>query len=265
MTSGPHLPALADRARSRRRTGSALERLLAAGPVIACGIGILSAVAPAAAGGTIRDGSDAAQIYLRDCAQCHSADLSGSSDGPPLADVGAASVDYELSTGRMPLDRAGDDTVRHDPAYDGATIDALVAYITRADSSGTAIPRVDVASGDVSHGGELYRLQCAACHEWAGQGGVLRYGEAPSLQNSTATQVAEAVRVGPGTMPVFGKNAVDERELSDLAAYVGTLQNPRDRGGFALWHLGPLPEGLLALAVVGLLAASLTMIGARRR
>jgi ubiquinol-cytochrome c reductase cytochrome c subunit len=84
------------------------------------------------------------------------------------------------------------------------------------------------------------------------------------LNDSTPTQVAEAVRVGPGTMPIFGENAIGSRELSDLAVYVQALQSPRDRGGYALWHLGPLPEGMLALASVAVLAASLAVIGARR-
>lgn len=203
-------------------------------------------------------------VYLADCATCHGAEAQGiDGRGPSLEGVGAALVDYELTTGRMPLRQPGDKTVRHDPKYDAPTITALDAYVASLAGGGPQIPVV--GNGDVAKGGELFRLQCAACHSWAGNGGALLEREAPSLHSSTPTQIAEAVRTGPGTMPAFGNAALDSRQLDDVVAYVRTLAHPQDRGGFGLWHLGPFIEGAVGwfIALGGVLLG-LRWIGTRR-
>jgi ubiquinol-cytochrome c reductase cytochrome c subunit len=208
---------------------------------------------------------DAAEIFLRDCASCHGPRAEGTEDGPSLLGVGAALVDYELTTGRMPLPEPDAEVVRRAPTYDPETIAALVEYVTRLGPGGPPVPEVDIAGADVARGGESFRLECAACHQAAGQGGALRYGEAPALQLSTPEQVAEAVRTGPGTMPVFGPEALDDDDVRDVAAYVMYLQDPDDRGGQPLWHFGPLAEGLLAFGAISVLVVSLTVVGQRRR
>jgi ubiquinol-cytochrome c reductase cytochrome c subunit len=114
-------------------------------------------------------------------------------------------------------------------------------------------------------GGEVFRMQCAACHAWAGDGGALLHREAPNLHDATATQVGEAVRVGPGLMPAFGHAAIDNRQLDQLAAYVRYLANPQDRGGDPLWHLGPFAEGFIAWAVgMTVLVLTIRWIGERK-
>lgn len=219
--------------------------------------------------------ADVRQIFLSDCAVCHGSDGRGTDRGPSLVGVGRASLDYELSSGRMPLAgvaRANDkpgtplepqpnvagadpDLIphRHNPAYDQATIAALVSYTSAlTGGGGPDIPRI--TGGNLAEGGDLFRLQCAACHAWAGDGGALLHREAPALHSSTPTQIAEVIRVGPGQMPAFGQAALTDDQVASVVAYVRYLDDPRDRGGNPLWHLGPVAEGAVALvALAGLL------------
>jgi ubiquinol-cytochrome c reductase cytochrome c subunit len=212
--------------------------------------------------------------YLSDCAVCHGADATGTEQGPPLVGVGTAVVDFELSTGRMPLADASrteepgrtkrpapnrtpaatdQAPARHAPAYSPMQEKALVAYIaTLIGPGGPQIPTLP--EGDLAQGGELYRLNCAACHAWAGSGGALAEREAPNLYQATALQTAEAIRVGPGRMPAFGQAALSTKQVGDVAAYVEELRHPADRGGLSLAHLGPVGEGAAAgVALIALL------------
>jgi ubiquinol-cytochrome c reductase cytochrome c subunit len=206
---------------------------------------------------------DARTIYLRDCAICHGPDGRGATNGPSLQGWGRAGVDYVLTTGRMPLPSPDAETVRRTPKYDQATITALEDYIDALVPGGPDIPDVDVLAGDLSLGGEIYRAQCAACHEWAGDGGALLEREAPPLGSATATQIAEAVRIGPGTMPIFGAAAISDTDLAGLVRYVEYVDRPDDRGGQPLWHLGPVAEGAAGLAALALLLVVIRLIGSR--
>src|SRR5438874_3255122 len=216
--------------------------------------------------------SDVRPIFLADCATCHGADARGTNRGPTLVGVGRASLDYYLTTGRMPitdpnlfLGNPDQQIERHKPYYSPQTITALEDYIqTLTGVSGPPIPDMN-PNANRAAGGDLFRLQCAACHAWAGDGGALLNREAPQLHDATSTQIGEAVRVGPGLMPAFGTAAVDDRQLTDLASYVRYLAHPEDRGGQPLWHLGPFAEGLVAWAV-GMVALVFTIrwIGERK-
>jgi ubiquinol-cytochrome c reductase cytochrome c subunit len=193
-----------------------------------------------------------AQTYLSDCAMCHGRYGEGTVRAPTLQGVGAASVDYMLSTGRMPLKDDQDPTKRHKPAYSPEVIAQLVDYVASFAPGGHPVPNPDIERADVANGGVLYRLNCAACHQSVGSGGALLDREAPPLRSATAVQVAEAVRVGPGQMPAFGTAALSDSDVADVAAYVTkVLHDPKDRGGIPIWHLGPVPEGGVAI-VVGL-------------
>jgi ubiquinol-cytochrome c reductase cytochrome c subunit len=223
-------------------------------------------------------------IFQRDCSTCHGADAAGTAFGPTLRGVGRASVDYWLTTGRMPLladtrpakspqgnsppgQRLADPNARisrHPPAYATTVIAALENYIGAIAPGGPGIPNVDVADGNLAAGGEIFRLQCAACHAWSGVGGALYQRSAPSLRRATSTQIAEAIRIGPGEMPAFGTAAVPASQLNDLAAYLRYLDHPNDRGGNPLWFLGPVAEGALAILVgLGLLLLASRWIGER--
>lgn len=204
-----------------------------------------------------------ASLYAQGCATCHGTGGIGTSRGPSLVGVGAASADFYLSTGRMPLSRPGTQAVRKPPAYGPDDIAALVAYVA---SLGPGQPKPAVAQGNLPHGGVLFQGNCAACHGYAGSGGALSYGaEAAPLKDATPEQVAEAVRIGPGTMPAFSSGALSEEQVNDLVTYVQYLRAPDDRGGAALGHRGPLPEGFVAWfgGLVALLLGCL-WIGVRR-
>jgi ubiquinol-cytochrome c reductase cytochrome c subunit len=215
-------------------------------------------------------------LFLRDCATCHGADARGTAFGPDLHGVGAAQVDFQLSTGRMPVptgdaaqhrQRVSNDEAqaRRPPKYGPATRRALVDYtVGLAGGVGPPIPHVDVRAGNLADGGTIYRLQCAACHAWSGDGGALLGREAPSTHPATPVEIAEAVRSGPGNMPAFGRAALDNRQLQSLVRYVRDLDHSDDRGGSPLWHLGPLAEGAVAVFVgLGLLVLAVRWIGTR--
>jgi ubiquinol-cytochrome c reductase cytochrome c subunit len=125
---------------------------------------------------------------------------------------------------------------------------ALVAYVTSSWPGGPAIPTV--AAGHVQAGGDLFRSNCAACHGASGAGAALANGAyAPSLHRADVLQVAEAIRVGPGNMPVFDVNTLSDSEVADIDAYVQYLRHPNDRGGAGLGHTGPVAEGFVALLI----------------
>ena len=190
--------------------------------------------------------------YLRDCATCHGSEGRGTNRGPSIVGVGRAGVSIPPPAF---------------PQMTDAQIKDIAAFIRNRQQE--AIDRgsyslKNVNTGDPAKGEAYFAAHCAACHSWAGEGGALLHREAPTLRQSTATQIAEAVRVGPGGMPAFGSAALDDRQLATVVAYVRSLRHPRDRGGLSLWHLGPLPEGAVAWIIgIGLLVLATQWIGER--
>jgi ubiquinol-cytochrome c reductase cytochrome c subunit len=164
-----------------------------------------------------------------------------------------------VRTGRMPLAtrpgndnsllgvRVARDQPRGDPAYDDQQIADLVAYSASFTTGPSVPPEPDVAGADLAAGGELYRLNCSACHQMAGSGGALAYGTiGPDLYSATPRETVEAMRTGPGSMPVFPRSVLDDDQARNVSAYVSYLQQPADRGGANLGHIGPVAEGLVA-------------------
>jgi len=204
------------------------------------------------------------ELYMRDCAYCHGTQGEGGTEGPSLIGVGAASADFMLSTGRMPISKPEAQPLRRPPAYTPEQIRDLVAFVSALGPGGPPIPAVDPARGSLGQGAALYEENCAACHGSVGVGGALTSGlEAPSLIGSTAVQTAEAIRLGgagyrTGKMPKYGPDLLNDHEVDSIVRYVEYLQHPRDRGGQNLGHLGPIPEGFIAWAV-GLLALVLVV------
>jgi ubiquinol-cytochrome c reductase cytochrome c subunit len=206
---------------------------------------LLAAASPAPTSGKL--------IFLGDCAFCHGTDAAGSNRGPSLRGVGAADVDFYLSTGRMPVSEEVQDPQRKEPAYDQAEIGRIVSYVDSLGAgSGPPIPQVDLAAANLTDGEKLYTENCASCHSSVGAGGALTNGKyAPTLRPATPTQIAEAIRIGPGTMPLFGTDALSDDQVNSIVRYVVYLQHPQDRGGLGLSHIGPITEGTIAF-VVGL-------------
>lgn len=205
------------------------------------------------------------ELYETGCSSCHGAngrgvvEEGGGVRGPSLENSGEAAAYYYLSTGRMPLANSEEQPKRKEPAYGPEEIDALVAYVGTL-GNGPAVPDVDPAAGDLALGGEVFRANCQACHGAAGTGGALSYGRAaPRLTSATPKQIGSAVRVGPGEMPVFGPDVIDDEELNGLVRYVRYLADPEDPGGLPIGRTGPIPEGFVAwligmVALLGLVA-----------
>ena len=75
----------------------------------------------------------------------------------------------------------------------------------------------------------------------------------PDLQRATPRQVAEAVRMGPYLMPRFDSRQLDQHDLDSLARYVVWTRHPANYGGWGIYNIGPIPEGIVAW-FLGLLA-----------
>jgi ubiquinol-cytochrome c reductase cytochrome c subunit len=205
---------------------------------------VLGSAAPAAGQ------PDGRALYLEGCATCHGDDARGHpGQAPSLLRSGAQAADFYLSTGRMPLADPRDEPVRSPPAYSSRARRALVAYL--GSLGGPPVPSVDPASGDLAEGQELFTSHCAGCHQVAAQGGVVPGAVAPSLQQATPVQIAEAVRVGPNLMPAFPERQIAQRELDSITRYVLSSRDPPDRGGWGIGHLGPIPEGMIAWLLAG--------------
>lgn len=211
-------------------------------------------------------------LYLRDCGWCHGSRGEGSIYGPGLTGSGAASTDFMLRTGRMPIEEPATDPPPSTPAYGPQAIARLVAYAATL-GEGPEVPDVRPAEGDLPRGAILYQEHCAACHSSTGVGAALTQGEvAPSVRASTPVEIGEAVRVGgaglvTGDMPRFDEATLPDEDLDSLVRYiVEVLQRPPDEGGAGLNHLGPVAEGFVAVFLaLPLLALFIRWIGTRSR
>ncbi|MET7670682.1 cytochrome bc1 complex diheme cytochrome c subunit [Micromonospora luteifusca] len=246
------------------------RRILAAGSVLVLAVGPVAfapapnPATPTPAAATTPATDLGTQLYLEQCASCHGPQGQGSQRGPSLIGVGPASVDFQLSTGRMPLSQEVPQAERRPPVFSAEEISALVGHVASFGGGGPQIPRV--APGDIVSGRELFAANCAPCHGATGSGAVLTNGWiAPPLYDASAVQVAEALRVGPGLMPAFPSQVLTDRQVDDLTGYVRRLRSERlDQGGEPLGRLGPLAEGLLAWVVVlALLVGAVRWLGRR--
>ena len=206
------------------------------------------------------------RLYEVGCTSCHGADGRGVEErGPTLHGAGAASADFYLSSGRMPMDSPKGQTRRKPPAYSEDEIDALVAYVATF-GEGPPIPEVRPEDGDLAEGQQRYTANCAACHSSAGAGGAVGQSVyAPAIWPASPLEVAEAVRIGPGAMPAFGPGTIDDDELASIVRYTEYLGDPSDPGGAPLGRLGPVPEGMVAWIVGGgALVGATRWLGGRR-
>jgi ubiquinol-cytochrome c reductase cytochrome c subunit len=234
---------------------------LAAGLGIALVAGLAPAAPLASSQATAAGRGDV--LYVTHCSSCHGVRGAGTPQGPPLIGAGPAAVDFMLTTGRMPMADPNQPTLRQPPRFSRAENDALVAYIASLGPGGPPIPAVHLERGNLAHGGQLFAGACAPCHGAAGQGAAVAQGQvAPSLHEATPTQIAEAVRIGPGPMPKFGDRVIDARDLDALVRYVVFLRHAPDPGGLSLGHEGPVIEGFVAwLLGLGLMLAAIRLIG----
>jgi ubiquinol-cytochrome c reductase cytochrome c subunit len=204
-------------------------------------------------------------LFETSCTTCHGIDGAGTSEAPGLADVGAAAVDFYLSTGRMPLANPTAQPARHPPAYSPDQIAAIVSYVRTLGPGGPDIPAVDAAAGDLPLGGQLFLQNCAACHGAAGVGDSIGGGQiAPPLDEATDVQIAEAIRIGPGSMPRFGERTLTSNDVDALARYLVWIRTNGSDGGAQLGRVGAVAEGLIALVIgLGVLLIVIRLTGSK--
>jgi ubiquinol-cytochrome c reductase cytochrome c subunit len=220
------------------------------------------AAAPAVAASTQDQFQDGERVFLRDCAFCHGDEGEGSERGPSLEEAGPAAAHFQLTTGRMPLRSDEDEPEAGPPAYPPQTIEALVTYVGTL-GRGPEVP--EVLQGDAARGRTLFLYNCAPCHSSSGTGMILPAGDfAPELSDSTFTQVAEAVRLGPGSMPPFSESHLDKEQVDAIATYVQQLDQDQNPGGHPLDWIGPIYEGSVAwLLALPLLVLVIRLLGTR--
>jgi ubiquinol-cytochrome c reductase cytochrome c subunit len=257
---------------SRRRHPAAGYAAVAGGLVVA---GVLystfsgggaSAAAPPQNSTQIAQGHS---LFIESCATCHGLDAQGTTQAPSLIGAGAAAVDFQMSTGRMPAKELGAENNRKPTDFTPAEIYDIAAYVASL-GGGPAIPpqsAVSLQGADTALGEELFSTNCAQCHGFAGAGGALTYGKsAPSLNASTPTQIYEAMLTGPEAMPVFGDGTITSAEKRDIIAYITDTRSEANPGGLSLGRTGTVTEGLLAwVGGLGFLVLIALWLTARRR
>jgi ubiquinol-cytochrome c reductase cytochrome c subunit len=264
--------------KSRRR----LRRRLSAGVLLLIGLAAAGglaatltpspqvAVADESASALLRTGK---QLFDTSCVTCHGANLQGVADrGPSLIGVGEAAVYFQVSTGRMPAMRGEAQAPQKPAQFDEAQIDALGAYV-QANGGGPEVVRdangsiaqESLLGDDVARGGDLFRLNCASCHNFTGKGGALSSGKyAPELGDAAPQQIYTAMLSGPQNMPKFSDRQLSPDEKRDIVAYVREAAETPNPGGYGLGGFGPAPEGMAAwiIGIVAIIGVAL-WIGSR--
>ncbi|MBO1738635.1 c-type cytochrome [Leifsonia sp. TF02-11] len=186
------------------------------------------------------------KLFQANCATCHGMDAQGTVNAPTLIGVGAAAVDFQVGTGRMPMQMQGPQAEQKPVQFSDAEVAALAAYVASL-APGPSIPEQKFldGKGDAAAGAELFRINCAMCHNVAGAGGALTEGKfAPPLTGVSAKHIYEAMITGPQNMPVFNDLNISPQGKADIITYLKYIQNNPSPGGFELGSLGPVAEGL---------------------
>jgi ubiquinol-cytochrome c reductase cytochrome c subunit len=189
------------------------------------------------------------QIFLKGCSSCHGINAEGAQIAPSLVGVGAASVDFQVGTGRMPMADMSTQAMRKKPIYNAEETAALAAYVASL-APGPEIPSESSLNyerdGNTAEGGELFRNNCAMCHNFAGQGGALSQGKyAPTLMGVEPKHIYEAMVTGPQSMPVFSDKTLTPAEKLSIIKWIKFAENEPNLGGASLGRVGPVTEGLL--------------------
>ncbi|HEV7951575.1 MAG TPA: cytochrome c [Glaciihabitans sp.] len=189
---------------------------------------------------------EGSKLFAANCASCHGLDLTGADAGPSLIGVGAASVEFQVATGRMPMAQSGPQAEQKPVQFTEEQIKALYTFVA-AQAPGPAIPDEEYlqADGDAAEGAELFRINCAMCHNVAGAGGALTEGKyAPALAGVSEQHIYEAMLTGPQNMPVFNDENLTPEEKANIITYLKYLDDNPSVGGLSLGSLGPVSEGL---------------------
>ncbi len=230
---------------------------------------LYAAFAPAQAGRADTDAEQVAkgrELFLVGCAFCHGqngegirSSREGKIIGPPLAGVGAAAVDFQVGTGRMPMAQPGSQAQRKPAVYTEEERLALAAYVASL-GPGPAIPdesdysleglSEEEREAAIVRGGQIFLTNCTACHNFEGSGGAMpRGGYAPAIRGVEPRFIYEAMLTGPQAMDSFSNGNLSPEEKRDIIAYLQSLEDNPNYGGYGLGGLGPVSEGLFAWVV----------------
>jgi ubiquinol-cytochrome c reductase cytochrome c subunit len=253
-------------ARLRRRASGTVVLGLALGVV---GVGYAALAPSSSAGVPSPDVTRGQQLYQNACIACHGANLQGvPGRGVSLLGVGEAAVYFQVATGRMPLARQEAQAVEKPSRYTDEQVNQIAAYV-QSMGGGQRLPADNQLNSHdrdtLGEGGELFRLNCAQCHNFAGRGGALSSGkQAPGLEQASDKIIYAAMLTGPENMPVFGDNQLTPDQKRAIINYVQTLKQAKDPGGHGLGRLGPVPEGIVLWVVaIGGLMFMVLWIGAK--
>ena len=261
---------------TRRRHPLAGLVVLLIGLVVMGGAVAVLAPKPATAEeASSRDIEAGRQLFLIGCASCHGENAEGITTkkggnyGPSLIGVGAAAVDFQVGTGRMPMAQSAPQAPRKTPEYDAEETKQLAAYVASL-APGPAIPEEKyldvsgVSDEDLREGGEFFRTNCTACHNSVGAGGALPNGRyAPTLKGVSAKHIYEAMVTGPQQMPVFNDDLITPEDKRNVIAYIKRVQEQPNYGGLGGGGLGPVVDGVFTWVVgIGVLVGFAVWIGA---
>ena len=224
--------------------------------------GALALAAPAAANSPgVVHAQTGPELYAANCARCHGPHGEGYR-APKLEGVGALAADFYLRSGAMPLAEVGEQPSPSRVLFTERELRALIGYV--AALGGPPVPTPHPERGSVSEGLKLFTEHCAGCHQVVAQGGFVTGARVPPLEDATPRQIAEAVRIGPYLMPAFSERAIPPRRLDSIIRYVEYTKHPDNRGGWSLGEIGPVPEGMVAWLVAGVvLVGTCAVIGKR--
>ena len=210
------------------------------------------------------------QLFLKGCSSCHGLNAEGGGVAPSLIGVGAASVDFQVATGRMPMADMSVQAMRKKPVYNEKQVEALAAYVASL-APGPEVPGESQLNyerdGSTAEGGELFRTNCAMCHNFAAQGGALTQGKyAPTLMGVEPRHIYEAMITGPQSMPVFSDKTITPAEKLSIIKWIKSAEQEPNLGGAALGRVGPVTEGLLIWTLgLGLLIGIAVWLTAKAR
>jgi ubiquinol-cytochrome c reductase cytochrome c subunit len=247
---------------TRRRHPIAGLVVLLVGLVVAGGL--YAAFAPRAATAqeaSSRDVEAGRQLFLIGCASCHGKDAcgittkSGGNSGPSLIGVGAAAVDFQVGTGRMPMAQSGPQAPRKNPEYSAEETRQIAAYVASL-APGPSVPEAEYLdwraanTEEVKEGGEFFRTNCTACHNSVGAGGALPNGRyAPDIRGVDAKYIYEAMLTGPQQMPLFSDEVITPEDKRNVIAYVKTLEEQPSYGGLGGGGYGPVVDGMFTFII----------------
>ncbi|MCD5341239.1 c-type cytochrome [Arthrobacter sp. AK04] len=204
------------------------------------------------------DVEEGGKLFEANCATCHGMGASGSEAGPSLVGVGAAAVDFQVGTGRMPMQMNGPQAMKKPVQFNDEQTNQLSAYVASL-GAGPAIPEEGLLDegGDAAAGGELFRVNCAMCHNAAAAGGALTRGKfAPALADVSGKHIYEAMVTGPQNMPVFSDSNITPEDKRDIITFLKQIESSGSPGGADLGSLGPVAEGLFVwVAGLGVIIA----------